>query len=1656
MRRKQILLNLFIILLIFKFAKQFQLNYGFLKISKDLKLIEIRKDTQLSKGVLINSAYSYQWYIYFSISEFTEDDDLSYLYSSLSLCLDSQSLGQASIDSFTVEQDTSIIDYKNQGIEKCFNGSYDSPVTLGQNFEILITFQVSLTSTDDITDKITLTTNLSQTKFQLLLIGISKIKTESRFNLIEHKLFIYGEFFSLGSIPSQIIVRFPKVILNSNQDLTKLNVQILNQNSGTIHGLQTYSDEETISITFLMDEWKFFSDFFSFALIFQEDNFKTDLQTLGNFQIDSIDEYGSLVSQSDQIQIKLQKCSQSLQIIQSTQSIIIGQLSEYGITVQIDNLQLNNYRLVLQTAKNISIMGELNKAYFTFESIDKSLKKYWICSQFSSILLTICDSSQFISQNINGQVKFSIKNIFLKSDELKPYQMKLILENKSDSSCYSTDILQIQGDPHPTNEITIQYSEYNSRKLTIQFLTEIDLLDISIITLEIPSNLQLNSLTLYDTINLNKQANLLEISPNTIQISNFTESKVLTKLNWIRFSFKNAVASSALYKLQANNNFKLTISTNGVEDQTQGVINLQINPDPLFIEKSYLALEIPNENIMSYSVALTINFKILFENFPRINEDYQNLVSPSEFHILLPPQLEIDLTKSLISIKFEGAFNEFCYEHNQFKIEKINDPLNKENTTNRYVVIIFCTQPALFYQKSSNSYNLLIQGVIMPKYAQQTDRLIIQMKESNQNNTNQKIKLYFTSEHEIFDIEELNKWIFQNEIQLEFKHLFYKYQQDFNCSSYDEAIMKNNKIDFIIENNIQFYEGSVLKIVFDKQNFQLFENDQSKIFNNLLTYQQKLLICSFQSKQGVSLNQIIQVCMLQETEESFSIKIQIFPSSSTEILEWDRKYISVQINEIAFIPIIRTQTNQITFTLSTMNDEQINQSIYQIQNEQYFQLTILDYLQNNQSIEEQNNDYYFDYVLFLFESFAQIENLNLILAFNKNFNMNQDSQCLIEICGIKNIQINFILNLNNQSITIPNVKEQLQPYIPQNFIMQNLKLKITRISIDLITSNSQLENLEIKWSVSSLINGSILTKIQSLPIQLKCQQEECQSCVNNGYNCIECKQGYHLFVEEKKCVLQCPSHTVLDQATNSCRICLTQQQNCISCHPKLLKTCSQCAQNYFLSLTNPSYCYLPPSSSPLKSLLPSSLLNKTSEVSSSLSSTNEESTVSSSSNQLNKEDQIKEQKQSQDQNEKQKRGIGGLFGEIKTQARGLFLTLTIPISLIAATITKLINSCLRKNEGNKNVSIQIGQSSPEKCGQLQSLQQQHQQNKSLIKYQRREYGHFSWIATLLFFMNLGDIIEIPYILFMIMSETQSIPFTLSLFQAEQIPILVYLVVSFFCYLYCFLIIIKPMVFDQTALSIFYIFSINNNRNSINNRSYNKNHTQTQDQIQKEDFDQKLGMAQNKNGQNKKSECTLMLCAPKQIINFITRCFIAFLGKAFCMIYTNAGDVSGWFFIQVKEQLKLFRAFHHILCIHTMFNILSGILITTILTQFPFTSFSIYQQKEIQIQYSFLLDILIFKIIMSFICYANCLHIQALIQTTLSPISLEQQTPITSTVTANSFTLPQSGIYSTYHQVSQLPSELKCQEQQNKIQQQYYQGSHSPYQTSCPSPITTSM
>nr|QDH09124.1 MTBp [Tetrahymena canadensis] len=1701
--KKSILLIYYLLLSQISADDYQQVTGNFQFVNSD-NLITQKTSSYIRKSWLRNEDWIFG--VRFSLEYMNEDSGYAdKILQNVRICSSSklQDLSNAGLEYF--EEDKSIEIGYNLIIEQyCLDGSQVqfSATPLGYILYYFKSFQL-FSEDEQVTERITVSIKGQEKKFNLLFLGTSPSDLEVSYQLslnerwviwfnieladpkIKQLIFSFPSMITTGSFSKESL-RFSFSIFdmgdtdsfyeNYSIELTPDNIYVITMN---VQDYLALTNNEIINLHSQIS-------FSNSAFIQQANN------ELGSFSISLIDIEGFTKQQANGITLTKDNCIQGISNFQLvTQTLTIGRFSPISFSFQIDQNIQENSDIYFLFSNEIMILGQTLSSSTQNNSFIANNQEHQILGEIFQVQgASIAFKGFCIQLKQSDKITINLQGVYVSPNQLSQnsqFQLQ-IFDSQDKSKCLSYT-QQLKLSPSTIQDITIVYSRATSQHFKISFTSENKIYKNDVIRIKIPDSFEFISplsLQVHNSLSLNSIIQF--ISPQEILISNICDSNKKFYPQYTKISFSinqvlydgSKIDSSKLVQIEINNNYGVLVQQRSIE--------ITMETQPLIINKvnySYFSLLTPpinpNSNIDDNMTMIEVSFQIKYNYLPE---------NPA-FLIFLPNQLRRDTKINNVIVEFDGSFISICGQDNSIKLKKLDIKLeNNQEIQNRDVIEINCLNGNRYLQSNNNSdYILQIQGYKLPKLiSKPSDQIIIQLVQQSNSYISDKI-IFQQSDHYSIPFEVKNEWVFINTIPTKFLNSLYEFTLLDNQNQFNPQ----TSLKVLLQDEIE--QGDILIIEADKSKVIIIQDIPPQKIPQLPIIQN--INCSIVLPSGVIDNSMINECKLIELSTQYQIQAQFqYPQN----IEWNKIQFEIVIPNI----ILQPQINELSmrFLLFSQDKYIISFQEQKIQYNQQLLLQKIDLIPLNFQNEQR---YYFEYqkqelesIQLAFQSqflLTNEESLQLHLQINQQLFFNQDFRCSIDFCGLQNFNLNCILQNGGKEIIV----EQFELFLncPQ-VTKADLVIKIFHPQINLQSSNQPSDTFTINWSLNYTSSQQIiLLGSNQTTLQLKCEQEECKNCVNFGKNCIECKEGYYLYEQEKKCVQQCPSQTSLDKGENLCKTCLTQQYDCLQCNPLFLNTCIQCAQNYSITTTDPYYCYLPPSKT-LRFLLPSPSPHNSPQANTSMSSsylspsssttlatstisTTKTSRLTNQDRNVGQQAQQEQEGHNHQQNNKGETGLGDILGGLKKQARGLLLTLSIPVSLIFATLLKLKHSCLIKKKGNTIVPIQRKQSQmhdTDNCNseilpkQLQALNQQQPNSQYLQKQnvtvsKEYEVGNFSWIATLLFFANLGDLAETPYILIVIMSESFNRSFdlsapTFSQMNIEQITILVYMVINILCYLYCLLIILNPIIFSKSLPPIFSIFirnvssSINGTKNNFN-QAYDK--MQDQNQLQKSRIINSTSNCQKKKNNRSRCECFLL----KQSINFIIRCVVAALSKSFCILYTNVGDVKGWFTCSVKEYLNLFKVFHRILCIHTMFNILAGILFTVTLTHIPFTPLkinddSVVMNSQNSIVFSSLFDLLIFKVCMSFICYANCLHIQALIESA-------QLTLISSSTSAtvNNSTQPSNGIGSSsqyipqqeQYQLTQKQQELK----QKSLSQSPYSVSSFPYILSYSphhSPIMTSL
>ncbi|KAL4465229.1 hypothetical protein ABPG74_001943 [Tetrahymena malaccensis] len=1437
-----------------------------------------------------------------------------------------------------------------------------------------------------------------------------------------------------------LVVSYPTTFASQTQTASNLGCQlytdygILNQCSFSINAQSGQS-----SVIFNITNLNLKSQNISATVMLNYTTFNKNSLQGQSFQVQLLNYYQNMIAQTPLIAIK--DYSQCQQVAFSSQLVNYTQQTQ-RVYIKFTPSTQNITRLVIQFSQQVQIKINSTSIFVQFSDLAQTLSFTVACRKVYSSLF-FCD--------LLGPLPFDVSQgtiLTLPYFQINPAMLQgnlaLNIKYFTDyiyKNCFASNItLQYQPQPlsAPTAILfannTLQISLYNTIDLNSQANLNIWIWNYQLIFNKITLKcINYIHYSIFIAINVLSWffilTNKCKITKNFFYLSNFNTIIQKVKLNTILCD----LGSPSSIMIQIINSFGLTFIA--------GSVSLQIQPYPILIQsinQIYQAQQQSNSSFPS-PVALQIDFSLQANYFP----------SSSVFFIYLPPQVLRDNRLASVTVDITNDFSSYCKSQTiTTQIFKQSIQFDAQVQLRDTISIQCQFSGNSTFIVSQNLFTASIQGYQLPRQIQKpTDRVIIELIDYSvlsQQSTNK----CQTSESLLTPNQLRNSWIFMNNQTSNFQQVFYSYTSSNSSQALNQLqSLINITTGYPIQDGdfiqVLFQKQFFFKL--ESTNVTSF-SQQTTLYSEF-----KNLTCVFIQPQSTVLSQNNSVfpCVLFEGPSYYSIKLTVYPSLLNQISTWDYKNLAFFITGVAFQQNTFENNTFVQFQHFSYDNFLVSESAlkYNISS----QITLITSYQINQislftlqSLSSPISNLKFDFIQLEFLinpiSIPNSSRYNLNINFSQQIYFSEQSFCSVHSqCSQLKLVALCSLSADGLSITV----QQIDTQTACDSTLANFVLKIHNPEINNSNSTGGAQSIAINWNLTSTTTSqTLLSGHTSLTTNTsQCPQPHCATCSSLPSICLHCTQGYYLLPDQTSCVQTCPPPTVPHQQTATCQPCF-QQQECLQCQSQNPAACTSCSPNYSLNSTLLPYCYVPlppsssgpsssstsssPSSSP--SSPPSSSSSSSSVTKDVVNRTSSNSTFSGELNRLERGGQ--QQQQSQKQQEAQASDEGGFasfLAETKSYTKGLILTLLIPLSILGACLTRLVTFCLKKREKkvhaqpSESRSAQIAQNLDERqetqkdgnggdeeqmrassrvdtgnmCplnsrrGEQLQLGSVEQQSDGAGGGEREGNGHlaFCWVAVILLLGNLGDLVEVPYIMFSqqsSFSKKSTSVFELQFWEADmgQICCLSYIALNGICYLICVVLMVKAIIFESgSGEPLFSIYEVRlSSRSSFCSVGG--------EEMKKDKSEVEWKGDSNRQNENKEKHKKGVSGRKlwKLTIDVLLRCLVVVGGKAFCMVYSNVANVKGWLTCQVNKNLRAFRLFYMILCIHAIFNMISAAFFTFVLTHFSFVSWAAVvgqdsltsQGIDGRVEFSFFVDILAFKFLMSLICFLNCMHIQQLI------------------------------------------------------------------------------
>nr|AGF25218.1 MTB2p [Tetrahymena thermophila] len=1467
----------------------------------------------------------------------------------------------------------------------------------------------------------------------------------------QNKQFIVSTVLSSQiSDQATLTIQYPTSFASQSQTTSNLGCQLYtdygNLNSCSF---STNSSSGLSIVSFDLTNLNFYQQNISASVILNYSTFNQQMLLKPQFKLTLLNQYSYAIGGTPTFSILDQRICQQTGFSSILSPSILKLNQQDKLQINFTPVSNNITRLIFEFNQQIIPKFNLTKIFITLA--DSSLTNSVITQCYKAYLtMIVCD--------LEFQLTFDItKSIYV----ILPYlqipslvtlnALTLSFKYFTDSNiqnCYATNFtLQYQAIV-AQNPLSVLY---NNGSLSITLFDTISLDNSMVINLSISNQLQFSvSSQLIQVSGISNLSQMTYKSQQSLQISQIAQQKSQQFAYGISFQLTQLSQSSIFCNFSNPYSVQIQIINSFGNLILTGSIPIQIQPYPITI-LSLNPIYMPNSDSQQMQNSSKISQQILEVNF-LLSGNY--IPQSSAFVFYLPPQLIRDSRISNVQVDILNQFNFYCQSQtNSTKIFSSSIQYD-QNLQQRDTISVVCQ----FYGNTTfkdpqSIFTAKIQGYLLPKQVlKPTDRIIIDLIDFQQNSYQRTFQCQ-TSESLNNKPQLKNQWVFTNTQSSNFVQNLYFYQINTNSSNQSQANTSVISIINITTSN-QIQDGDDIVVQFPKQQFLKYESNQlasSQYFSEL-----KNLTCIAIFPQATLQTNFIS-CILSEVSSYFSIQLTIQPNQLSQI-DWNKQDLVIQFTGVAFQPNLQNESSFIQFlhisndnylisqsNLSFTSNGQIITNIeYQVNKISFYQL---------QSLNDAIQYLKYDYIQLQFIGQVQIQQLNQVLTLNLAFSQpiyfNELSFCSIETDCSKQKQI-VNCSLSQDGILL--LVQQIQLYATCNSsALSNFNITIHNPEINNQNSTGgAAQSIAINWNLTSTTSSqTLLSGHTSLTTNTsQCPQPHCATCTSPPSICIHCTQGYYLLPDQNSCVQTCPPPTVAHQQTATCQPCF-QHQECLQCQSQNPAACTSCSPTYSLNSTLLPYCYVPlPPSSSASSSVTKDVVNRTPSNSTFSGALNRPEPGQPSQKQQQQQQQQQQQEQQQQQQQQQEaqasdqRGFAHFLAQTKSYTKGFILTLLIPLSILGACLTRLVTFCLKKREKkvhpplpSESRSAQIAQNLDERqetqkdgnggdeeqmrassrvdtanmCPlnsrrgeqlQLEGVQQQSDGGVGGGESEGNGYLAFCWIAVILLLGNVGDLVEVPYIIFSqqnsFSNKSTTNVFDLQFSEADmgQICCLSYIALNAVCYLICIVMMVKAIIFETgSGEPLFCIYEVKlSSSSSFCGEEMKKDKSEAA--ACKGDSN-----AQNENGEKHKKVLSGRKLW-KLIIDVFLRCLVVVGGKAFCMVYSNVANVKGWLTCQVDKNLRAFRLFYMTLCIHAIFNMISAVFFTLMLTHFSFASWTAVAQDSLTsqgsdggVEFSFFVDILAFKFLMSLICFLNCLHIQQLISACKSPNLPGPQNPV---------------------------------------------------------------
>ncbi|KAL4479559.1 hypothetical protein ABPG72_018545 [Tetrahymena utriculariae] len=1409
---------------------------------------------------------------------------------------------------------------------------------------------------------------------------------------------------------STLVLLYPTSFASQPQNSNNLGCQLYTD-FGSINecSFATNSSSSLSSVSFNLTNLNFSLQNISTTILLNSSTFIQNKLSSIQFQMRILNFYQSQIAQSPLFAIQDQrKCqsstSFSANLVDSTMQI--QQLKK--LQVSFTPVSQNITRIMIDFLQQVNVKINSTNIVVILSDISQTNSIGIFCNKVYQSLV-LCDLTNNMLFDITKGILITLpffQTVLQMQQSTFPFKI-VYYTDLSYSNCYVTT-LTIKYLPIPSSSSSAAYL-YSNNTLQVSILDKLSLDSSMSIKIQLPSSIAFSQTSqLGSTSGISSLSQISVQSLQSVQLSQLTQSIQSIKSS-ISFSFTNInqinsvcnFNSTYLVMIQIMNSQGLLIfnTTPILQIQSKPISILSINTIYLTPDSQQQSQQQNNYMNISMNI-LEINFQLQASYYPQ----------QSAFMIYLPPQLQRDSRINNMTADLSNEFLQYC--KSQINSSQLsNQTVNYQNIIQqRETISIICQYNGK--TNTQNTFTVRIQGYLLPRQLQKpTDRLIIDLVDFSQKQ-NQPLPECLTTENPDIPNQVKGSWVFTNTKQTNFFVSQYNFQ--FSGSSDQSTLALQSLLNITTYYNIQ--DDDLLLISFSKISFVKVETLNGNYLQNQNPSQYKNLNCSLVFPQSSMSSSALSQCTLSEGASSYQIKIVLKTPNLNSTGTWNNKDIFITINSLAFQQSISSYNTSIQFMHFSSDNYILSQSnsVFSSQlttSNAFYSINQIGSL-SQQNITSFDYQFKFDFITIQFLTQTLISSsdfgVNLALSFSQQVYFSDQTFCSLDsICSQSSQEIKCKISADGLTILLSQI-DQNAFCLPS--ILTNFNITIHNPEINNSNSTGGAQSIAINWNLTSTTTSqTLLSGHTSLTTNTsQCPQPHCATCTSLPYMCLHCTQGYYLLPDQDSCVQTCPPPTVAHQQTATCQPCV-QHQECLQCQSQDPAACTSCSPNYSLNSTLLPYCYVPlPPSSSGSSSVTKDVVNRTPS----------NSTFSGELNRLEPgQHSQKQQAQASDE-----RGFAYFLAQTKSYTKGFVLTLLIPLSILGACLTRLVTFCLKKREkkvhglpsesrsaqiaqnlderqetqkdGNGGDEEQMRASSRVDTGNMCPLNSRRGEQLQLGSVEQQSDGGgqsegngqlaFCWIAVILLLGNLGELVEVPYIIFSQQNSfsnksTNVVALQVSAADLGQICCLSYIALNGVCYLICVVMMVKAIIFESgSGEPLFSIYEVRLSSSS----SFSGGEEMKKDKSEVE-CKEDSNIQKEKKEKHKKVMSGRKLW--KLIIDVLLRCLVAVGGKAFCMVYSNVANVKGWLTCQVNKNLRAFRLFYRILCIHTMFNMVSAAFFTFMLTHLSFASWTSVGEDSLtsqgsdgRVEFSFFVDILAFKFLMSLICFLNCMHIQQLI------------------------------------------------------------------------------